>query len=756
MDHQEFLKQFRRNSIDRFESRQRIRSFSNFLDDFLAHPYPYLRNSPRYLLDVFEHYGSEDIQRVGVPDKRWKLFDLEHGDLSENLVGQESVQNSIYMKLRQFSRNGKGDRLLLLHGPNGSAKSTTINALMQAMHQYSIQQEGALYRFNWIFPEKSVESSRIGFEEDEPNGNGSYAFLKPKDVGAIIRCELKDSPLLLIPRKEREELVRHALELHPDIREMENFNYDWVFQFDLSQKSKWIYEALLSSHKGDWLEVMRHVQVERFFHSKKYRLGCISIEPQGNIDAQVRPIGLNGNALPTILHGLPLYEVDGDLIAANRGLCEYSDFLKRPPETNKYLLTTSEKGTIQLPNFRAHLDLVLCGSANEKQLNMFKRTPDFSSFKGRLALVRVPYLLQYSREAELYKRQIDRHVSGGSVAPHTAQMAALWVVMTRLKRPSPKNHSPELAPLVARLSPLQKAMLYDHGETPLGMKEDDRKLLLRNVQNLREEHEGTEGEFEGIFGSEYEGRRGASPREMMALIASASENQKWLSLSPLSILEEIEDFIKDTSVHDFLRLAVDNGFHDCKQFVSDVKTHYLQLVKREIFDSFSYVEEGEFDRLFSEYFYRVKAHELGESIPTNTTAGFSQKTSTADFSQQTSDVMSDIEKKLEIKDGIEEFRSSLLSRIGAYATENPNLELDYSQVFPEIYNTLKQSFWDSRSDEIHESLINILKSFSDERSTLSKSELEAVENSLQFLKDRYNYDENSARDIVGFIVSQEK
>ena len=277
-----------------------------------------------------------------------------------------------------------------------------------------------------------------------------------------------------------------------------------------------------------------------------------------------------------------------------------------------------------------------------------------------------------------------------------------------------------------------------------------------STKNLREEHEGTEGEFEGIFGSEYEGRRGASPREMMALIASASENQKWLSLSPLSILEEIEDFIKDTSVHDFLRLAVDNGFHDCKQFVSDVKTHYLQLVKREIFDSFSYVEEGEFDRLFSEYFYCVKAHELGESIPKNTTAGFSQQTSTAGFSQQTSDVMSDIEKKLEIKDGIEEFRSSLLSRIGAYATENPNLELDYSQVFPEIYNTLKQSFWDSRSNEIHESLINILKSFSDERSTLSKSELEAVENSLQFLKDRYNYDENSARDIVGFIVSQEK
>lgn len=747
MDHQDFIKKFRSSSIDRFESRQRIRSFSNFLDDFLANPYPYLRNSARYLLDVFEHYGTEDVNRVGVMDRRWKLFDLEHGDLSENLVGQESVQNSIYMKLRQFARSGKADRLLLLHGPNGSAKSTTINSMMEGMHQYSILPEGALYRFNWIFPEKNVETGRIGFEEGEPENSGTYAFLDAKDIGSIIRCELKDSPLLLIPRAERRELVEHALRLHPEIAQKENFNFDWVFEFDLSQKSKWIYEALLGAHQGDWLEVMRHVQVERFFHSKKYRLGCISIEPQGNIDAQVRPVGFNGDALPTILHGLPLYEVDGDLIAANRGLCEYSDFLKRPPETNKYLLTTSEKGTIQLPNFRAHLDLVLSGSANEKQLNMFKRTPDFSSFKGRLALVRVPYLLQYSKEAALYRRQIDRHTAGGSVAPHTAEMAALWVVLTRLKRPSPKNHSPDLAPVVARLTPLQKALLYDHEETPIGMKEEERKLLCQNVRNLREEHESSEGEFEGIYGSEYEGRRGASPREMLTLIAAASENERWHSLSPLSILDELDSFIRESSVHDFLRLAVDNGYHDCKQFISDVRSHYLNTVRSEVFDCLSFVEEGEFNRLFSDYFNHVKSSEIGESLYSD---------SVNEFIQPSEEFMSEIESKLNIHDNAKEFRSSLLSRIGAYATENPDEGLDYSRVFPEVYNDLKKNFWASRKSEIQVALLNVLKFFSADEGQLSNAERDSVQETLDNMKSRYEYDENSARDVIGFIVSQDR
>ncbi len=747
MDHKDFIKKFRTTSIDRFQSRQRIRSFSNFLDDFLSNPYPYLRNSPRYILDVFEHYGTVDVSRVGTSDRRWNLFDLEHSDLSENLVGQERVQNSIYMKLRQFARNGKGDRLLLLHGPNGSAKSTTINAIMEGMHQYSILPEGALYRFNWIFPEKSAEAGKIGFEEDDQDNSGTYAFLNATEVGAIIRCELKDSPLLLIPRKERRELVEHAINLHPEVAHKENFNFEWVFEYDLSQKSKWIYEALLGAHKGDWLEVMRHVQVERFFHSKKYRLGCISIEPQGNIDAQVRPIGFNGDALPSILHGLPLYEVDGDLISANRGLCEYSDFLKRPPETNKYLLTTSEKGTIQLPNFRAHLDLVLSGSANEKQLNMFKRTPDFSSFKGRLALVRVPYLLQYSRESVLYTRHIERHSSGGSVAPHTAEMAALWVVLTRLKRPSPKNHSPELAPIVARLTPLQKALLYDHGETPLGMKEDERKLLLQNVRGLRDEHEGTEGEFEGIFGSEYEGRRGSSPREMMSLIASAAESDKWYSLSPLSILEELESFIKESSVHDFLRLAVDNGYHDCRQFISDVRNYYLDVVRREVFDCLSFVEEGEFDRLFGEYFLHVKSHEIGESLYSD---------AMNEYIQPSEEFMSGIEKKLEIKDSSKEFRSSLLSRIGAYATENPTESLDYSVVFPEIYKSLKQNFWETRKSEIQVSLVNILKYLNEEEHGLSDLEVTAVSGTLSTLDQRFGYDVSSARDVIGFILKQER
>ena len=234
---------------------------------------------------------------------------------------------------------------------------------------------------------------------------------------------------------------------------------------------------------------------------------------------------------------------------------------------------------------------------------------------------------------------------------------------------------------------------------------------------------------------------------MLTLIASAAENENWHSLSPLSILEELESFIRETSVHDFLRLAVDNGYHDCKQFISDVRNHYLNIVKREVFDCLSFVEEGEFNRIFSDYFQHVKSSEIGESLYSD---------AVNEFIQPSEEFMSEIEAKLSIKDSAKEFRSSLLSRIGAYATENPDNELDYSKVFPEIYNDLKQNFWSSRKSEIQSALMNLLKFFSADEGQLTEKERNSVRETLTNLQERYGYNENSARDVVGFIVSQDR
>jgi len=64
--------------------------------------------------------------------------------------------------------------------------------------------------------------------------------------------------------------------------------------------------------------------------------------------------------------------------------------LKRPLEAYKYLLSTVEKGTLNLPSATANLDTVFFATTNEKHLDSFKTLPDFASFKSRFELVTVP------------------------------------------------------------------------------------------------------------------------------------------------------------------------------------------------------------------------------------------------------------------------------------------------------------------------------------------------------------------------------
>ena len=127
-------------------------------------------------------------------------------------------------------------------------------------------------------------------------------------------------------------------------------------------------------------------------------------------------------SLPPALQSLTLYEYQGELVDGNRGVIDFADLLKRPLESYKYLLGTVEQGRVSLDVASLELDTVFIGSSNEGYLAAFKEIPEFQSFKGRMELVRVPYLLDYRVEQRIYEAQIRAaHAeSGRHVAPHVA------------------------------------------------------------------------------------------------------------------------------------------------------------------------------------------------------------------------------------------------------------------------------------------------------------------------------------------------
>ena len=68
--------------------------------------------------------------------------------------------------------------------------------------------------------------------------------------------------------------------------------------------------------------MLRHVQVERFYVSHRYREAVATVEPQLAVDARSRQLTMDRSlaALPPALQSLALYEYQGELVDANRGL----------------------------------------------------------------------------------------------------------------------------------------------------------------------------------------------------------------------------------------------------------------------------------------------------------------------------------------------------------------------------------------------------------------------------------------------------
>src|SRR5205823_13216777 len=112
---------------------------------------------------------------------------------------------------RSFVQDGRPNKLVLLHGPNGSAKTTFIRCLGRALEHYSTLDEGALYRFSWIFPAQKSMRGGIGFGDNKEIGSlehaESFAYLPDGQIDARLGDELRDHPLLLIPLEERAKLI---------------------------------------------------------------------------------------------------------------------------------------------------------------------------------------------------------------------------------------------------------------------------------------------------------------------------------------------------------------------------------------------------------------------------------------------------------------------------------------------------------------------------------------------------------------------
>ena len=698
----------------RFQEGRRVLSFQEYLELFATRPARYSRDAARYVREMFDHFGTEIAHRPWGDLLRYKLFDLPWEAAAKAplrpesaapylqrdaaLVGQEELQAEIYRSLSNFVQEGRANRLILMHGPNGSAKSTVASCILRALEHYSTLEEGALYRFHWVFPSRKTVRGAIGFGGEggkSASSGDTYAHLDDDQIDSRLVIELRDHPLFLLPIPERRALVQQLY----DAAGEKGSPPDWLMSGKLSHKNQQVFEALLSSYKGSLAETLRHVQVERYFISRRYRVGAVTVGPALSVDAGERQITADRSlaSLPTALQATTLFEAHGELVEAAGGVLEFSDLLKRPIDAFRYLQLTLETGEVPLSQQTVQTNVVMIGSCNEVHLAAFREHHEFASFRGRFELLRAPYLKSYTDELQIYESQIVPFVTR-HVAPHAARVAAQFAVLTRMRQPEAKRYPDALASIVASLTAEEKMELFASGSSPERLDADAQKVLRAGIRQIYNET---------VSNTDFEGKTGVSPREIRTVILDAAQSADHACLSPFAVLHALDELCKRTSEFDWLKeKPLAGGYNDHKLFREVARRRLLDTIEEEMRVASGLVDELRYGELFDRYITHVSIWVKGEKI---------RNPHTGAFENPDERMMREIEGLLAVKQKHEDHRRGLISTIAAWAIDHPGQKIVNSVVFPQPMKRLRETVFTERRKGVAQVVRDLVSLLRDQR-----------------------------------------
>ena len=586
------------NATDQKASNSEILSFYDYHDLFMSNPERHCRPTFKYLHDMLSSYGENELGDH-------ELFVQDDSD-APAVYGQGKIEKRILQNLRNFEEEGFNNKFILLVGPNGSSKSSLVKKLMKGAEQYSETDEGALYSFSWVFPINNVTKGTLGLNQaQESRDLNSFAHLDDKDIAAIITSELKDHPLLLIPLEHRKKVISDALANSP--AQLESIEKSYLFRGDLSKRNKMIYDALLKNYKGKHAEVLKHIRVERFTISKRYSTGAVTIEPQLHIDAKLQQITMDKRlaSLPPSLQSLNLFSMQGEAVLANRGILEFSDLLKRPLDTFKYLLMTMETGNLNIGGILTELDIFFVGTSNEVHLAAFKQHPDFNSFKGRFNFIKVPYLLDYQQEEKIYQKQINGLHDRAKFEPGALETLCKFSVMTRMRSCMGKHYdNSKLTAIVTGLTPLEKCYLYSSdSHMPQRLDVEKKQILKHGIAKIKDEF---------VNDNLYEGKFGISPRDIKNIIYKLSDLHE--NVTFIDTIKYLGKLIQKKNEFDFLNMSSHGDYHNPARFLELIKNDALDEFDHDLRESLGLVDDRSYEEYVKRYISNINARIKGEKI----------------------------------------------------------------------------------------------------------------------------------------------
>lgn len=586
-------------------------SFNDYLDIVRENP-KVTRNAFQRMYDMIMEKGTSEYVDVKKHVVHYKFFDDEDNDGKDAVYGADIPLMKLVNVLRSAAFGyGTEKRVILLHGPVGSAKSTICRLLKQGVEKYSRTDQGALYTFEWV-----DEEGKFG----EVFGHETRVFPSP----------MHEDPLLLIPEEMREKVCE---ELNRGAKGEFRIN----IVGELCPPSRYIFKQLLEAYNGDVNKVLEHVRVKRLVLSEADRIGIGTFQPKDEKNQDSTELTGDLNYRKIAEYGSDsdprAFNFDGEFNVANRGMIEFVEVLKLDVAFLYDLLGASQEHRIKPKKFaQTMIDEVIIGHTNEPEYRKLQDNEFMEALRDRTVKIDIPYITKLKDEIKIYKKDFNSHILRGvSIAPHTIEMASMWAIMTRLEKPKKAN-----------LTRLQKLKLYAGKSLP-NYTED-------NIKELRKE-------------ANREGLEGISPRyiqdKLSNSIVQAQQRNKG-SVNPFMVLKELESGLKHHSL-----MGSDEQRQDYRELLGVVKQEYEEIIKAEVQRAIS-ADESALQRLCGNYIDNVKAYTQKEKVRNQFTGADEEPDER---------LMRSIEEKIEIPESRkDDFRREIMNYIGAISLDGKKFD----------------------------------------------------------------------------------
>jgi serine protein kinase len=452
-------------------------TFQEYLD--IVHETPEVaRNAFQRLYDMILTYGFREVKRHKEEVLHYNFFEDPIGDGRDAIFGLDKALERLVGILKSAAYHfGPEKRVLLLHGPVGSSKSTIVRLLKRGLEKYSRTPEGALYSYRWETEEKTWEP-----------------------------CPMHEEPLLLLPPEARKKV-------ETELNKRLDRDYKLRLEGDICPFCRAYTTQYMTEYGGDWNRMMQHIRVRRLLLSEKNRVGIGTFQPKDEKNQDSTELTGDINYRKIAVYGSDsdprAFNFDGEFNIANRGLVEFIEVLKLDVAFLYDLLGASQEHNIKPKKFaQTDIDEVIIGHTNEPEYRRLQSNELMEAFRDRTMKIDIPYNTVLRHEIKIYEKDYNPETVKKHIAPHTVEMASTWAVLTRLEDPKK-----------ADLNLIQKLKLYN-GKTISGYTED-------NVRELRLEAKG-----EGMFG--------ISPRYIQDKISNALVEGDMDCVNPFMVLNELE------------------------------------------------------------------------------------------------------------------------------------------------------------------------------------------------------------------------